>query len=480
MKFIKRTDLFLILKYLGSVMIGIGVVVMIPIIIALIYKEHYYILNYLLPGLLSISLGYIFKNKFKSEENLQVKHTMILAAIAWLWACFIGSLPMMMYLHIPFIDAFFENMSAWTTTGLSIFPDVEVLPKSILFLRSLEQWVGGLGIVILVIGVMVKAGSNASLLYESESRNERIRPSIVHTVKIIWLIYITFTLIGIILYGIAGMSLFDAVNHTFTALATGGMSTKNLNIGHYHSIYINLITIFLMILGGISFFAHYEMFTGKIKNALKNKAMQATIILIFTFTIFNTLITKIPFLDALFYMTSAITATGFSLETTAQFQVWPQVTLFLLIILMVVGAGEGSTAGAIKINKVLKVLKGIKNLILRSSLPKNAVIIDGREFKSSKNEEIRKASIYVCLYIIVLIIGTLILTAYTNNFLFSLFEVASAQGNVGITTGITQASLNIVPKTVLIIQMWIGRLEIVPILLLIKSIINSVKFSITT
>lgn len=468
MKFIGKSDLFLILKNLGLIMIGVGIVISLPIIAALVFKEHNYVLSYILPSLFSIFFGLLLKNWFDSEEKLQTKHAMIISALAWLWATFIGSLVMMMYLNLPFIDAFFENMSAWTTTGLTIFPDVEILPRSILFLRSIEQWFGGLGIVILVIGVLIKSGTSASRLYESEARNERIRPSIVNTVKTIWLIYITLTLVGIVLYGLAGMPIFDSVNHSMTALATGGMSIKNASIGFYKNVYIDLISILLMFIGSVSFLIHYQITTGQIKDALKNKALQGIIFFILGFSIINSFLTRIPFIESMFYMTSAITSTGFGVIPTETFQNFPQITILLIIILMIVGAGEGSTAGAIKINKIIKMFKGIHSHILKISLPENAIFKDKVNGKNIKNEEIKKATIYVCLYLVLLCIGICAMTVYTNNLTFSLFEVISAQGNVGLSIGLTQKSLGAIPKLILIFHMWAGRIEIVPVILLLK------------
>lgn len=474
MYFIGKSDLSLIFKELGKVMIGVGIVMLLPILVALIYNEDFHFLSYFLPSIFSLTIGFAFKNTLKSNEKIQLKHAMILAAFAWLWACLIGSLAMMFYLDLPFIDAFFENMSAWTTTGLTIFPNVEILPKSILFLRSLEQWLGGLGVVILVIGFLVHSGTDASRLYRSEAHQDRILPSIVNTVKSIWLIYILFTVLGIILYVIAGMPLFDAINHTMTSISTGGMSVKNLSIGFYNNIFINLITIFLMIMGAISFFVHYKLFTGNIKEALNNRILQGLFLIIIFSSLVNSLITKIPFVDGLFYMTSAVTCTGSTLESLKAFQTWPQISFIFLIILMVIGGCSGSTSGAIKIDRLVKFIKGAYWEILHVSLPEKAVIKSKLLGKKIGDDEVKEAGIYIVLYIFFLIFGTIVLTFYNNNFLYSLFEIASAQGNVGISLGVTSASLPVLSKITLIFNMWLGRLEILPVLLLFKAFSNSV------
>ncbi|MDZ4171283.1 MAG: potassium transporter TrkG [Methanobacteriaceae archaeon] len=199
-------------------MIGIGVVVLLPIIVSLIYGENNYI-SFIIPSAISLTIGTIIKKITPSGGLIRLKHGMIIAALAWLWAALMGSFVMILSLNMDFMNAYFENMSAWTGSGLSMFIDVEILPKSILFLRSLEQWIGGVGIIIVVIGILIRPGTAASRLYKSEAREERIKPSIPNTVKTIWWIYLFYTILGIVLYGLAGMSLFDAINNTMTNLS---------------------------------------------------------------------------------------------------------------------------------------------------------------------------------------------------------------------------------------------------------------------
>ena len=254
-KYLGKKDLLLIANPLGIIMQGIGAVVLIPLIIALIYNEANY-LEFVLLGAFSIGLGSILRRLPSDYNQLKLKHGMIIASLAWLWAALIGSFCLMYATNVDFLNAYFESMSAWSGTGLSIYPDVEILPKSIQFLRSLEQWVGGLGVVIVVIGILIRPGTAAARLYKSEAREEKIKPSISSTVKTIWWIYLLYTLLGVLLYLIVGMPLFDAINLTFTTICTGGMSIKNNNLGSYNSTLIYIVTMILMILGGTSFLVH--------------------------------------------------------------------------------------------------------------------------------------------------------------------------------------------------------------------------------
>jgi trk system potassium uptake protein len=170
--YLRKRDFFLIFKNLGTVIEGIGFVMLVPILIALIYGETDFG-GYLISGILSISVGYIFRQSFQEKANLRLKHGMIIATFAWLWAALMGSICLMYSTDVSFLNAYFESMSAWTGSGLSIFTNVQALPQSVLFLRSLEQWVGGLGVVIVVIGVLIRPGTTASRLYNAEAREEK-------------------------------------------------------------------------------------------------------------------------------------------------------------------------------------------------------------------------------------------------------------------------------------------------------------------
>ena len=205
----------------------------------------------------------LFRQFFPEKASMRLKHGMIIAGFAWIWAALMGSICLMYTTDVSFLNAYFESMSAWTGSGLSIYTNVQILPQSVLFLRSLMQWVGGLGVVIVVIGVLIRPGTTASRLYKAEARDEKIKPSIANTVRTIWWIYLFYTVVGIVLYVLAGMSLFDAINNCFTNLSTGGMSVKNNNIGAYNSTAITIITIVLMVIGGTSFLVHYKALKGK-------------------------------------------------------------------------------------------------------------------------------------------------------------------------------------------------------------------------
>lgn len=465
--YLRKKDFYLIFKNLGTVMEGIGIVMLIPIIVALIYGEHDFE-GFLLAGILSMSIGYVLKMKFSDNINLKLKHGMIIAALAWLWAALMGSICLMYSTDISFLNAYFESMSAWTGSGLTMYTDVQVLPQSVLFLRSLEQWVGGLGVVIVVIGILIRPGTAASRLYKAEAREEKIKPSIANTVRTIWWIYLFYTILGIVLYMLAGMSIFDAINNCFTNLSTGGMSIKNDNIGFYNSVPITIITILLMILGGTSFLVHYNALKGRVWDVFRDIQFQAMLIIVAVFSIMLFTVSHFTSLNSIFYVVSALSCTGSNTQTASIMFGWTDYTKVILIVCMIIGMAAGSTTGALKLIRVVTLFKGIYWEIVKVLSPEGSVFPRKISGKTVKDAEIKEAGSYTFLYLFFIVIAWFIFLSYGYGGINSLFEIASAQGNVGLSVGITEPTMPTIPEILLIIGMWIGRIEIIPALVLIK------------
>lgn len=476
MRYIHRKDIFIVAHYLGKIMQGVGIVTLIPIIIAIAHSEHIY-LEFLIPSLLSLGIGTLLAKIELKHPRVKLKHGMMISSLSWLWAGFIGALIMTFCLDISFLDAFFENISAWTGAGLTMFTNVEVLPKSILFLRSLEQWVGGLGVVVIVIGVLIHSGTAAARLYKSEAREEKIKPSIANTLKKTLQIYVIFTVLGIVLFLIAGMPLFDAINHTFSSISTGGMSIKNLNLGFYKNNIYYIISMFLMILGATSFLVHYKAIKTKGLAIFKDIQFRAMIFLIIISFISIYLATNLMSMDIVFNVISAITTTGASINSTETTAIWPAFMKIIIIILMFIGGSAGSTTGAVKLIRVIAILKGIYLNIINIISPEGRVLTMKISDHRMREKEIGEASSYLSLYLIFILIGWLVLVFYGYDPMNSLFEIVSAQGDVGLSTGITSPSLEPIIKITMIFNMWIGRLEIIPVLVIIRSFFEIFKVS---
>ncbi|HHY00145.1 MAG TPA: TrkH family potassium uptake protein [Methanothermobacter sp.] len=470
-KYLGKKDLLLIANPLGIIMQGIGTVLLIPIIIAIIYGEPNFI-EFIIFGLFSIGIGFILKTLPSDYSRLKLKHGMIIASLAWLWAALMGSFCLMYATNIDFLNAYFECMSAWSGTGLTIYTDLEILPKSILFLRSLMQWVGGLGVVIVVIGILIRPGTAAARLYKSEAREEKIKPSIRSTVKTIWWIYLLYTVLGIIMFIIVGMNLFDAINTTFTTISTGGMSIKNNNLGAYGSTPIYIVAMIVMILGGTSFLVHYKALKGNIMDVFRDIQFQAMVLIVSVFSVLLIVMSKFTTIDSFFFVISALSNTGATIQPSTNMIFWPNFAKILIMSLMIVGMSAGSTSGAVKLIRIVIIFKGIYWEIKRILLPQGTVIPRKISGKPVEDMEIREAGSFIFIYFFFIFISWLVLAQYGYDGLNSLFDVISAQGNNGLSMGIVSQQIPDLTRIFLIFNMWTGRIEIIPALVLLKGLLD--------
>ena len=469
-KYISKADLLVVLHYLGYIMQGLGIVLLAPILVALIYGEYIKVSAFFIPCFISFLLGTAFTKKFKNYNKLRLKHGMLISSFAWLWASMIGASIMTLSLDIPFVDALFENMSAWTGSGMTFFVNVEILPKSILFLRSLEQWIGGLGIVIIFIGILIRAVTAASRLYKSEAREQKIKPNIANTLRKALEIYLIYTAAGIILFILAGLPIFDAINLTFTSISTGGMSIKNANVGFYQNSLVYIITMALMILGATSFSIHYKIVKTKGKSVLKDVQFQLLICLILIASAFILVTNKMVPIEELFTIVSAITTTGANVVPPYELARWSSASLIVLMVLMLIGGSSGSTGGGLKLIRVITVLKGMNLTITNLVSPEGRVVSTRIGGKKINEREIKEASAYIVIFLMFLVCGWIIMTLYGYDPFTALFDVISIQSNNGLSTGIVFGGLPMPVKLTLIFLMWIGRLEIIPVLVVFRTI----------
>ncbi|HIP89175.1 MAG TPA: TrkH family potassium uptake protein, partial [Thermococcus paralvinellae] len=257
-------DFFVVKNLIGAIFQGIGLAYLIPSLILWFYPDEIlYIHYFVIPGTMSILLGAWLGRHAETIEDVNLRQAMISAAFVWLFASFIGVVPFMKIAHMSFVDSYFESMSAWTGTGLTMMSNLESYPHILLFWRSWMQWLGGIGIVLVALTILIRPGVAAARLYKAEARTERILPNLANTSRIIFRIYVVLTLLGTYLYYINGMPLFDAVIHAMTGLGTGGMSSHDLSIGYFNSLSIEAVTIFLMIMGAVNFTVHYKMFKNR-------------------------------------------------------------------------------------------------------------------------------------------------------------------------------------------------------------------------
>ncbi|MBS3792022.1 TrkH family potassium uptake protein, partial [Candidatus Bipolaricaulota bacterium] len=355
------------------------------------------------------------------------------------------------------------------------------LPRTLQWWRSLTQWIGGAGVIVLALTLLTRSGVGSFNLYFSEAREEKTHPSVLSTVRTIWWIILLYTSLSAFALWVAGMPPWEAINHAMTGLTTGGFGVTDESIGSYNSSLIEVVLIPIMLFGAISFTFHYNLLTGRLRKLKKDLQTKWLLILsgggiaVLVVSGFIQGLTFKFFRETSFQFVSAITCTGFQ---TANIDAWTSTATMLMVIGMVVGGAAGSTAGGIKIVRTVLIAKGIGWQIKRTLSSPNKLL--QFSFGSTKMGEEEAASRFLSvatvgiLWIVFLFAGVIMLDLSTpENFTIAetLFEVASAQGNVGLTSGITGPDMALVNKLILSFHMWIGRLEIVPVLFFLRSLL---------
>jgi trk system potassium uptake protein TrkH len=475
----------LIIGYTGTMTVGIGIMLLIPLIVLFFYNdETHQATNFVIPGIISIGFGFFLRsvNKKSSDVSLSIQEGGIIVIFTWINAVIFSALPFILSGQLNFTQAVFESVSGWTTTGLSVV-DVTKTDNIFLFWRSLMQFFGGAGLAVIMLSAI--AGPHGLGLYNAEGRSDKLLPNVRKSTKLIMTIYSGYVLAGIILYVSFGMPWFDAVNHSMAALSTGGFSVKSGSIGDYNSLSIELVTIILMFLGTINFTAHYVLLKGEIRKFFRIGEIRfmfflvAVITPLVSFISFNKLYDSLSqsFRVSTFEVISALSTTGFSIA--GSYKEWSSFSMFLLIILMIIGGGTGSTAGGIKQYRVYVMIKSLiwniqQYLLPRNIVRENAIYRPEGEFYLKKNHII-DISNFIFLYMIIYLLGVLIFLFYGYSLQDSMFEFASSLGTVGLSIGITSPS---VPKVVMWTQtigMILGRLEFFVIFYSVLKIINDLK-----
>ncbi|MFV0366373.1 MAG: TrkH family potassium uptake protein [Mangrovibacterium sp.] len=479
---LKRLNLFIVLHLVSIIILFESVFMLLALVVSFIYVEKVEI-HFLEAFLISVGIGgalFWFTKKFKHQEPTS-QESMAVAVLGWMAMALIGTLPYLVTASIPhFADALFESMSGFTTTGSSILTDIEALPKSILFWRSLTHWIGGMGIVVLVVAVMSYIKSSGAQLFSNEASvvvEEKISSRIKTIARQAWFIYVGLTLIETILLLFGGMDLFDAICHSFATVATGGFSTKNSSITDF-SPYIQYVITIFMLLSGINFSLHILCVHKQFKKALRNEEMRAYlgIIGVVTFLLTVLLYRHFPitlekaFRDSFFQVVSIITATGFA---TADYLIWPIQGIILIGILMFIGASAGSTGGGIKVIRHVISFKYLRNCINQKTNP-NAVYPVKYNGKVISEKQISGIITFVLIYYSVVIIGTFVMSVMGNSWATSFGSVLTTMGGMGPGFGLVGPASNFSmlsdpSKYFLCFTMLLGRLEIFPVIALFSA-----------
>ncbi|MDF2537274.1 MAG: trkG 2 [Herbinix sp.] len=466
----------------GKLMMLIGILLFIPVTTLPFYpEESKYAVAFIIPSIISILLGILICRLIKQDDSTNhwqrvMQKGSLTVLFAWGFGFLAGAIPFIISGQLSFIQALFEAVSGWTTTGLSVM-DVTVTPHIFLFHRSFMQFCGGLGFVLVMI--MFVQGKQSMNLYNAEGHPDKLMPNLKKTVWTIFLMYVTLLFAGSFLYILLGMSPFDSLMHAMSALSTGGFSTMTDSIGAYHNIAIEALTILLMLIGTTNFAVLLLFLKRKFKQAQKVSEIRFLMILlivcvpILALTLFYGLYLTVgeSFRISLFNVVSALSTSGFS---TTVYTNWPDFAIGILIILMLIGGGIGSTAGGIKLSRIYIMVRLTLDNIRKRLKPEHHVETLYYYKAQGKTSIDRTLSTdvtgFIACYLIIFAIGSLLLTVTENCSLKdAMFEFASSLGTVGLSVGLTGPATGAATLIIEIIGMILGRLEIFIVLIGIYS-----------
>lgn len=483
--------------YLGKIIVGLGLTMAIPIIIGVVFEEINPALDFIFSMGITLILGLILIKLCYTEKDLNWMQGMIIASLSWLVATILGALPLYLSGHWKsFLDACFEAMSGFATTGLTLVQDLDHLSYAHNLWRHLIMFIGGQGILIVALSFFVKGFSGAFKMYVGEARDEKVLPNVVHTARFIWLVSITYLILGTLALGIVGilngMNTANAFFHGacvfMAAFDTGGFTPQSQNILYYHSLPYEILTITIMLLGAINFKLHYHIWMGNRKEISKNietRTLFITIMLTFFITAVG--LAKLGtypqavalFRKGFYQLISGHTGTGYMTIYARQFiNEWGDLALVGITIAMGLGGSVCSTTGAIKMLRIGIIFKALIEDLKKIILPEQAILV--QKFHHIKDmfledKQVRSALFITLAYLVLYGFGAIVGMLCGYQFLPSLFESTSAAANVGLSCGITETTMPAVLKLTYIFQMWAGRLEFMSVFTLIGFFVAAIK-----
>jgi trk system potassium uptake protein TrkH len=471
----------LILKVIAMVLIIIAMAEIPSIAWAVWFGEFNMIPYFVLPQVISLVIAGIMLmiSRNRKQQNLSIKDGFITVAILWLVAAVSGSMPYFVSGVIPsYTDAFFETMSGFTGCGATILVDIEALPKCMLFWRAMTHYMGGMGIVVFMVAIFPLMGIGGMKMVKTETTGptmQKIMPKIAQTAKILWGIYFGLTLIETILLSTAGLTLYDAISHSMSTIATGGFSTRNASLASFHSVYVDAIVTVFMFLSGINFALYFSLILGKGSVIFHNTELKVYtgIFVVATAIVVSSLWGNHveTFGEALRYgsfeVAATLSTTGFA---NCDYMNWPMMAQMVIFLLMFSGGCAGSTAGGMKVIRMIIIIKQSVIEMKRMLRPKGIYMIKDSDMIVRKNTVLSIAG-FVALYIILTIITSLV-TATGGYDLLTCFSCsASTIGNVGPGFSMIGPTGNYsffadYVKWLLSFNMLTGRLEIYPVMIL--------------
>ena len=462
---------------LGWIMIFEAIFMAVPSITAVIYGESA-LWSFLITAGICLVIGGLLTMKKRKKTTLYARDGLAIVALSWIVLSLFGALPMWMSGAIPsFVDALFESVSGFTTTGASILSDVEALPRSVLMWRSFTHWVGGMGVLVFIMAFLPLSGGQNMHLMRAESPGpsvSKLVPRVRTTALLLYSIYFVLTLLEFILLLCGGMTVFEAMNTSFATAGTGGFGIYNTSMGSF-SPYIQIVVTVFMLLFSINFNSYFFILVGKLKEAFSLEVKVFVFVVIVSVTIITANITSMfdsvgeALRHSAFTVGSVISTTGFS---TADFDLWPELSKAILVMLMFIGACAGSTGGGIKVSRIVILIKGMAKELEMAVHPREVkkIKMDGHIVE---HETVRAVNVYVAAFVLVYAVSILVLSFDDHSFTTNFTAVAATINNIGPGLELVGPTCNFgffsVPsKLVLIFDMLAGRLELFPMLILFK------------
>ncbi|MEO0457355.1 MAG: TrkH family potassium uptake protein [Cyanobacteria bacterium P01_A01_bin.114] len=470
--------------YTGLICLIAGLGILAPLVALVAYPEERNLAwGFLLPGLLLSGIGLVLWRWLapKKSSSLTLQEGSVIVVLAWLLAIAFGTLPFMLLDGLTLTQAVFESTSGWTTTGLSVV-DVTQTSHLILLFRSTMELLGGAGLAIITLSAL--AGPVGASLSSAEGRSEQLAPNVRRSATLVLGIYSGLIVAGILALRISGVGWFDAVNHSFAALSTGGFSTQTNSIGHWDNPAVEAVTIVLMIFGGLNFVTIYLLFNRKFKSVINNGQVRLQLLIVpvaAAIILLGMAIGLYPTLGkavrvALFETVTALSTTGFS---TVGYGDWSSLGWMIMIGLMLIGGGAGSTAGGIKQLRIYILYRALRWEISQMLKPSQAVsepsIWQGEQRKYLRDAQIRQVGLFIFLYLVLYAIGSTVIAAHGYPIQDSLFEYASTMGTVGLSIGVTAADAPVTVLWTQIVGMFLGRLEFFTVFVGVAQLIRDTR-----
>jgi trk system potassium uptake protein TrkH len=469
---------------LGDIFVFVAPITCVPLVIAVIFSEWNMLLPMAAVPVIFFLLGTVLKKIPRSERGVRLSTALCSVALFWFFCAMISGVPFMLGLHMGFTDSLFEGMAGWTGTAFSLMPAVDSAPRTLLFWRSYMQWISGIGIVAFAITTASSTGLFPSRIFRTEGRDEALMPSVIAAGRSLGKIYffLTFMAIGLILF--SGLTLWESVNLALAAISSGGFCIHQQGILYYNSLLLELLLIPVMIAGALPFRLYYLVLENRRLSLFGDEQVKlfflflaiGIAVLTYDLMFFEDLGFSLALEQAVFMAVSAITTTGFQI---ANLHTWASVTLIFLAMIAFIGGCSGSTSGGVKLSRIAFAIRALVWWFRRLFVSGKVLIpfkIEGRIIpKATAELEAAKNMLVIILSVITVFVATLaVLQVHLTSFSLTevVFEVVSAFSTSGISTGYVSPAMPVISKWIFIGVMWIGRLEVIPVVMLFIAMVR--------